>query len=307
MMYTYKHDTVTWIDLEHPTREEVRDLIERYEIDPLVAEELLNKTHRPRVELHKNYIYLILHFPTHFSPKQMDAKHHIEEVDFIIGKNFLITARYGQIEAMHQFSKMFETDSILHKQHLTQHAGFVFYHMIRSIYKSLYTKIEDIKTTLAVFEDEIFEGHEKEMVFELSKMNRVTLYFREALILHKDILTSFESAGKMLFDTEFSHYLSAVISEYGKVESALASTKDYLQELRQTNDSLLSTKQNEIMKMLTIVSFITFPLTLVSSIFGMNTSFIPLTGSEHDFWIVLLIMITLATAMFTLFKHKKWI
>lgn len=307
MMYTYKHENVTWIDLESPTREEVRELIEQYEIDPIVGEELLNPTHRSRVDLHENYIYLILHFPTQFNPKTTGVKHHIEEVDFIIGKKFIITTRYNSIDALLEFSKIFETDSLLSRKHLPQHGGFLFYHMIRGIYKSLYTKVEDIKMTLAVFEEDIFDGKEREMVSELSKMNRVILYFKEALLLHREILTSFEQAGQTLFDKEFGYYLRAVLGEYTKVDNALQSAKEYLGELRQTNDSLLSTKQNEIMKTLTVVNFIILPLNLMAGVFGMNTVNTPIAGADNDFWIITVIMICLGLLALLVFKRKKWL
>jgi len=54
------------------------------------------------------------------------------------------------------------------------------------------------------------------------------------------------------------------------------------------------------------MAFITFPLTLVASIFGMNTSFIPLVGATHDFWIVIAIMIAASLTMVAYFKHKRW-
>ncbi len=306
-MYKYKHQNVTWIDLENPTREEVRELIEEYEIEPIVGEELLNPTHRARVDLHKNYIYLILHFPTQFNPKTTGIKHQIEEIDFIIGKEFIITTRYDSIDAILEFSKIFEADSLLSKKHLTQHGGYMFYHMIRGIYKSLFSKVEDIKATLSVYEEDIFDGKEKEMVFELSKMNRVLLYFKEALLLHKEILTSFEQAGQTLFDKEFSYYLRAVLGEYAKVESTLQSAKDYLNELRETNDSLLSTKQNEIMKTLTVVNFIILPLNLMAGVFGMNTLDTPIAGGPNDFWTITAIMITLGIMALIIFKRKKWL
>lgn len=306
-MYTYKHDMVTWIDLENPTRDEVRDLIEQFNIDPLVGEELLNQTHRSRVDLHKDYIYLILHFPTQFNPKHTGVKHRIDEIDFIIGKNFIITTRYSSINTLLEFSKIFESDSLLERKHLTKHAGFVFYHMIRNIYKSLYTKVEDIKTTLSVFEEQIFEGHEKDMVFELSKMSRVILYFREALSQHKEILASFEVAGQTLFEKDFQFYLRAVTGEYLKVENTIASAKDYLHELRTTNDSLLSTKQNEIMKTLTVVNFIILPLSLITGLFGMNTDNNPIVGHPFDFWLIVLIMLILTIISTSIFKRKNWL
>lgn len=307
MMYTYKHESVTWVDLENPTRDEVRELIESYSIDPVVAEELLNPTHRSRVDLHKDYIYLILHFPTQFNPKHTGVKHRIDEIDFIIGKNFIITTRYSSINALLEFSKIFESDSLLERKHLTKHAGFVFYHMIRNIYKSLYIKVEDIKTTLSVFEDQIFEGHERDMVLELSKMSRVILYFRESLNLHKEVLTSFETAGQSLFEKDFQFYLRAVTGEYLKVENSIASAKDYLHELRTTNDSLLSTKQNEIMKTLTVVNFIILPLSLITGLFGMNTQHNPITGQPNDFWIIVLILLFLTFVTTIAFKRKNWL
>lgn len=307
MMYTYKHESVTWIDLENPTRDEVRDIISTYDIDPVVGEELLNQTHRSRVDLHKDYIYLILHFPTQFNPKHTGVKHRIDEIDFVIGRDFIITTRYSSVNALLEFSKIFESDTLIERKHFTKHAGFVFYHMIRNIYKSLYSKVEEIKTTLSAFEDKIYEGHEREMVFELSKMSRTILYFRESLSQHKEILTSFETAGKALFEKEFKFYLRAVTGEYLKLANSINSAKDYLYELRTTNDSLLSTKQNEIMKTLTVVNFIILPLSLITGLFGMNTDNNPIVGDPNDFWIIVFIMLVLTIISTTIFKRKNWL
>jgi magnesium transporter len=278
-----------------------------YDIDPVVGEELLNPTHRSRVDLHKDYIYLILHFPTQFNPKHTGVKHRIDEIDFIIGKEFIVTTRYSSINALLEFSKIFESDSLLERKHFTKHAGFIFYHMIRNIYKSLYIKVDDIKTTLSVFEDRIYEGQEREMVFELSKMSRVILYFKESLNLHKEILTSFEKAGKTMFEKDFQFYLRAVTGEYLKVANSIDSAKDYLNELRTTNDSLLSTKQNEIMKTLTVVNFIILPLSLITGMFGMSTDNNPIVGHPFDFWIIALIMLGLTIISTTIFKRKNWL
>jgi Mg2+ and Co2+ transporter CorA len=130
MIKEYKHKNVTWIDLENPTQEEVRNLSIKYEIDSLTANELLTPTIRPRVDYHSNYIYLILHFPNgHNDSNGFNKK--IEEVDFIIGQNFIITTRYTNIDAILEFSKIFEVESILDKGNMTEHAGYIFYYMIQ--------------------------------------------------------------------------------------------------------------------------------------------------------------------------------
>jgi magnesium transporter len=70
---------------------------------------------------------------------------------------------------------------------------------------------------------------------------------------------------------------------------------------------MLSTKQNEIMKIFTILAFVTLPLSLIAAVFGMNTTFIPIVGLPNDFWIIIGIMIITSLAMFAYFKYKKWI
>lgn len=310
MLSEYKHKGITWIDLENPTREEVRDLVEKYTLDPVVADELLAPTARSRVDLHKNYIYLILHFP-----QRITDHHHAEvrpnklnqEVDFIIAKDFIITTRYGAIDTFLEFAKLFETNSVLDRSNIAEHAGYIFYYMMRNIYKTLFDEVQNTKDMLSDFEDKVFSGNQKEMVLELSKMNRLLLYYKDSLSFHHEVLTSFETAGREIFEPRFSYFLRSVVGEYLKVQSSLESAKDYLSELRETNDSLLSTKQNEVMKMIAIISFITFPMTLVAGIFGMNTTHTPLIGTDNDFLIVIGIMLAMAALILFYFNKKKWL
>jgi len=96
MINKYKHKDVDWIDLENPTPDEVREVVDKYNIDPIVGNELLSPTLRPHVDRYSDYIYMILHFPVAYDT---DGKSHeikeIEEVDFIIGKDFIITDTAG--------------------------------------------------------------------------------------------------------------------------------------------------------------------------------------------------------------------
>jgi magnesium transporter len=110
-----------------------------------------------------------------------------------------------------------------------------------------------------------------------------------------------------LFEKDFQFYLRAVTGEYLKVENSIDSAKDYLHELRTTNDSLLSTKQNEIMKTLTVVNFIILPLSLITGLFGMNTEYNPITGQPNDFWIIVLILLFLTFVTTVAFKRKNWL
>jgi magnesium transporter len=304
MITTYKHKNLTWIDIEKPTPEEVRSLMDTYSIDPLVADELLLPTLKPKVDVYRNFIYLILHFP---AVKHTHRSGTNQEIDFIIGKNFIITTRYDSIDPLHKFSKVFEVNSVLDKSDIGTHAGFLFFYMVRKLYKSLEHELEYIGDSLEIIESKIFGGKEKEMVISISQVSRDLLNLRQALQPHHDILTSFAEAGKTFFGKEFSYHLESIIGEYYRIKNAIMTNTETLNELRETNNSLLSTKQNEVMKTLTIMAFVTFPLMLVTSLFGMNTRELPIVGYPHDFWIVVSIMAGLTLIFFWYFKYKKWL
>lgn len=305
MITKYKYKNITWVDVESPTKEEVRQLIKDYSIQLDVAEELLMPTVKPKIEFYEDeLIYLILHFPA-FRHSYTNQKN--QEVDFIIGKDFLITTRYDTIDPIHKFSKVFEADSILDKLNIGSHAGYLFFYMIRKLYRALEHELDYINDSLSEVERKIFEGKEKEMVIELSSVSRDLLDFKQGIRLHKEILESLEVAGKKFFGEEFAHQLRAIIVEHHKIKSGISSNLDLLTELRETNNSLVSTKQNEIMKILTIMAFITFPLSLFASLFGMNTDYLPIVGMDNDFWIIAGIMAIATMLFFAFFKYKKWL
>ncbi len=299
--YTYKD--LVWVDVQSPTTEEVRSIMEEFSIHPLAADELLTPTIRPKVDLYPDFIYLILHFPT------ISHKHdggHDQEIDFIVGKNFLITTHYDLIDPLHEFSKVFEVNSILEKSNIGDHAGFILFYIMKELYKMLDKELDHIKNDFSDIETKIFSGKERDMVSAISHLNRDLLNFKQTIRPHKEVLESFELAGTKFFGQDFSYYLRTITGEFYKVSSMLDGHRETLLELRGTNDSLLTAKTTEIMKTIAIISFVTFPLSLVATIFGMNTSYLPFVGASGDFWIVMSIMTTITLFIFIYFKHKKW-
>ncbi len=305
MMNRYTHGDVVWVDLVSPTQDEIRSLMDEFSIDPMIADELLMPSVRNRVDARDDYFYTVLHFPTF---KHIHAVDTVSlELDFIVGKNWIITTRYVEIDPLHQFSKLFEMETILDRKNIGEHAGFVFYYMLTEIYKTLYDELSHVSSRLDGVEERIFNGYEKEMVRELSVISRDILNYSQALNNHGTMLNSLETPGVALFGYEYARNMRSVVGEYTRLASAIKSNKESLVELRETNNSLLSTKQNEITKIFTILAFVTFPLSLFASIFGMNTIATPIIGNKWDFWIIIGVMFSAAISFFAYFKHKRWL
>ncbi len=303
MISKYSYNGVDWVDLQSPTKEEVASLIEDYSINPLLAEEFITETVRSKVDLYENLIYLVLHFPVSRQRKDQPSE---QEIDFVVGKNFLITIHYELVNPLHEFFKKFEVSALLKKKDKNEHAGFLFYHIIKELYKNMMDSLESVIPELKTIERDIFEGKEKDTVKVISDVNRKLLNFKQAMRFHSESLKSFESASKKLFDPEFAFYIENVIGEFNKIKSALDNHKEVVTELRETNDSLLSTKTNETIKILTIITFLISPVTLISSIFVMNTDFV-LIHTLGQFYFILGSMFLTSLASFIFFKFKKWL
>ncbi len=311
MISRYNYKGITWVDLDSPTREEVLSMSDEFGLPILVIEEIVRPSIRSRVDVYPNILYLILHFPV-IRDKTCEAINHSCDIDqielnFIIGKKFLITSRYDKINPLKNFAKAFEKNAVDDKGRISEHAGFLFFEMARELYQHSLRELDHLDDTLAVIEDNIFNGKEEDMVVLISETNRHLLDFKKAIRFHGEVLKSFESAGAVFFGYEFSYYLGAVTGEYNQLNHVLESNRDILNDLHDTNDSLLTKKINGTMQTLTLITVITIPLSILPSLFSMGANNTPLLQQPQSFWLLSGLMIAITLLIVLVFIQKRWI
>ena len=303
MIAKHTNRGLTWVDVESPTQEEIRDLAKEYDLNPLVAHELSSPSVKPKVDLYKDFVYLILHFPRFRRDRTSEQS---QEIDFVVGKKFLITVRYSGNDVLAIFSRLFEASAVLGKGDFGAHGGFVFSRMIERLYESVLNELSVGSDSMRSIEQKIFDGKERQMVVALSKLSRNLLETKRSLALHRDVLESFVVAGRMLFGETFAFQLQTLIGSYSRVGNALDSNLALLAELRETNNSLLDTKETETMRIITVIAFLTLPASVITNFFQMSTVHTPLVGGSFD-WVIIVSFTLLGTAfLFLLAKRKQW-
>lgn len=303
MLKKQNYQGVVWLDSENPSKDEARELMNEFGLSPDTAQDILLPTFKDKIIAHKDYIYIVLHFPAF---KHTHNRSHRQEIDFVIGKKFIITNRYESIDAMEKYSKIFEVNSILDKKETTIGSGDIFVEMLTTIYSSLSDELDAINYLLHEAEKNIFSGKERDMVFELSRIGREIINFNHMITPHGEILESLGGdAGKILGAT-FVMRLDHVLNEYYKVSKILENITEVMQELRETNNSLLSTKQNEIMKTLTMFTFLALPFTVITGFFSMTTNYIPFINTP-GFWYWIVGFEIIVLVLLTIFaKRRNW-
>lgn len=104
----------------------------------------------------------------------------------------------------------------------------------------------------------------------------------------------------------YQKYLNTIREVEGEIWHMLESQKESINALHETNESILSYRTNEVMKILTIISVTTFPLTLIATIFAIRAPGTPFVDWREGFWVISGTILFGAVAMVAVFKRKKW-
>ena len=305
MKKVIKGEKVTWINIQRPTQKDLNFLKKRFNIHPLVLDELINPSYRPKVEQYKDYIFMILYYPIYDKEKRITAP---RELSIIATKNTLITSHYKPILPLKSLFRSCQSYEQAKKSYMGEGPGPLLYYVLSGFWKRCFSKLQQIDKRIDKIEREIFSGKEKEMVLEISLVKTDIINFWRIIKPQNEILDSLLKEGSAFFGQNLSPYFSDILGTYEQVLNDLESHKEAILALEDTNQSLLSTRINEIMKILTIFSVILLPLTLISSIWGMNFPFsLPLTRSPAGFWAISFLMIVITTGMIFYFRKKKWL
>jgi magnesium transporter len=159
-------------------------------------------------------------------------------------------------------------------------------------------------------EDLIFGDNVRQTVYEISLIRRDIIAFRRIVKPQIAVMSSLErkaSSFAPLLGNGLDEYFSDLNDQMAKMWDTLEDHKDVIEGLSDTNDSLTNTRINDVIKLLTILSVVLLPLTLVSSIYGMNFEHLPMSDDPYGFWITMAAMVAIAAGMLIYFKLRHWI
>lgn len=305
MLYRYTYHGGVWVDLEHPTEDEVRRIAEEFSISERLEAELFSPTPTPLVASDTDVTFLVLHFPTQ---GMVDGEIRDQEIDFVIGDTFIITVRYEVVESLRRLQKLLEAEQLISPQDMMT-TDVLF----EIIFAHLYTSVRDHITTtadrLTHIEKDMFNGLERTTVRAISNISREFLHIEASLANQEEPLTRFLKAltGRGSFGTSFKERTERMLAERTQIMRLVMTYRAVAIELRETNSSLLEARQNEIMKTLTVITFGVMPLELIALIFSMHALGAPLEKDPQAFWIILAIMFGTGGLMMLFFTKKRWI
>lgn len=303
-MRELKIGNIKWISLLKPDAEEIRELGGQFpQIHPLVLEELLTPTIRPRVENYDHHLYMVLHFPKFVPGIEKSVSN---EMDFILMQDVVITVQYDDISILEDFWYECEEQKVAAERYGKTPVHLLYY-LLRQFFGNALRELDQIQGEIDALEEKVFTGQAKEILEDITFLKRDILDFRRALKPQHLTLESLVHQGGTLYGEKVKPFLSDLVGEYLKAWNLLETHKETLDALYDTNRQLIAAKTNEVMRVFATLAFITFIPTAVANIYGMNIENLPFVNQANSFWIVLSFMGIATLLVYLALKWKKLI
>lgn len=306
-MRQIKFNKLNWIDIKDPKEKDLDFLREKIKLHPSTIHQYLPLLKRAKVEVFDDYLFIVLHFPVFNRSTRCTVA---QELDIILTKNLLVTSHKGELPALNDFFKDLLLNDPLRKRYFRKTISHLLFHLLDKLIDSCLPMLDHIAENIDNIEDQVFKSREKEMVGEICVVKRDIVNFERIIKPQEAVLRILAKKNSEFFPREktVKFYLEELIASQQEVYRLLDIHREMIYALDSTNQSLLSYKTSEIMRILTVISFITFPLGVIAGIFGMNVSSnLPFINNPLTFWVIILSMITTVAIMIVYFKKKKWL
>lgn len=279
-------------------------LRKNYPFHPLNLEDYLGKTQSPKIDKYRYYTLVVLDLP-YFDAKEEKIK--VAEVDFFLGDNYLVCLHDDDLPIISEiFSRCQESKKAL-KNFLGRGPAFCFYRLADLLVDLFFPVLDDLTAGIEVIDRDIWEAPEKAMVLEISLQRRNTVILQTMVKPTIPIFEKLEDGEVENLNKEMTRLWGNILDHLQKIWERLEDNRELIEGLAASNESLLSHKTNEIIKVLTVFSATLLPLTLLASIYGMNIQGLPLAEHPLSLGLIALLMLAVAGGMIFYFKTKGWL
>ena len=163
-----------------------------------------------------------------------------------------------------------EEDEQLREELFAKGSGRVLYEVLDDLFDYCFPILDKIGHKLDSVEDDMFERRAEDVVRDLSNVKQEIISYRKIIKPERTTLRLLERRVERFLPEELDLYFDDIVDGAERIWDLLDNYKEVVEGLESTNESVISHRQNDVLRVLTVFSAILLPLTLVASVFGMN-------------------------------------
>ncbi|HEY8170605.1 MAG TPA: magnesium transporter CorA family protein [Candidatus Limnocylindria bacterium] len=296
--------TLRWVHIDEPRLADRVWLADTFDFHELDLEDVASHNQRPKVDEYDEYLFLVMQFPRF---DKETGRLHAAELDIFLGPDYVITLPNDEILPLPALFERARTREDVRAEIMGQGSGFLLYEILDRCVDASFPMLGQLGRKLRRLEDDIFEGgRSSEIVRELSNVKQEIINFRSVIRPQRAVFRALERAKQRYLTAELDIYFDDLTDASERIWDVLENHKEIVEGLESSNEAVLSHRLNDGLRVLTAVSVILLPLTLLASVFGMNVHF-PGEGSPVAFWLILGGMLLILVGMVAFFRRRGWL
>ena len=294
-------DTITWVVIEGLADAQIIASIgSHFDIHPLVLEDILNTHQRPKFEEHDNYLFVVL---KNLSVDEGEFSVAHEQVSLLVMKNFIFTFKEKADPLLAPVIKRLENGK---GRSRTKGADYVMYSVLDVIIDQNFDIMDKLEEALITLEDDIFLRPSPAVLDRIHAIKLEVIRMRRFTSPIRDLTAGLLRSESDLIDHSTRIYLRDVHDHVLRIIESIETHRDILSSLLEIYLSSISSKLNEVMKVLTVFSSVFIPLTFITGIYGMNFDAMPELHWKWGYPAVWVVFIVTSLGLFQYFRRKGW-
>jgi magnesium transporter len=292
---------MVWADLAAPSIPESLLLSDTFSFHPLAVEDAMSALQYPKIEPYDGYLYLILHGIDFHEGEHAFETH---DVDFFLGRNFLVTVHDGHSKPIEVLKEHCPKNHAI----LSEGPVSLLHRIVDAMVDSYRPEIEELEQALDELEDDVFDNRRPEILRRILETKRDVASLRRVITPQRDVVGRLARREFVDISSELAVRFRDVHDHLVRLNDEVFLFQDRLSSILEAHLSQVSNRLNEVMKVLTVITTIFMPLTLLSGLYGMNVRLPHFPGGDAaQFWWISSIMIAIIIVMLVFFRRRRWI
>jgi magnesium transporter len=303
---------VSWVHLLAPTASESQLLASRFGWHPLDVEDVLSRRQRPKIDVYPGddegngrYLFGVFHFPVY---DKSIGRLNAGELDVFIGPDYMVTLPAVELRPVSLLFRRAVESEDFREQLLSRGSGRLLYEVLDDLYDYCFPILDKIGFKLEQIDEDISVASEgaKELVRDIHRVKQEIISYRKIIKPQRPTLRQLERQIERFLPEELELYFDDIVDASERIWDLLDNYKEVVEALEDTNESLISHQQNDILYVLTIFLTVLTPLSFITGFFGMNVHF-PGFGTWGAFFATIGFMVATVVAMLAFFRWKRWL
>lgn len=289
-----------WVDLCEPTDKESYVLTHDFKFHPLAIEDVISEKQRTKIDIYDNYLFLVFQIVDYIG-REEGLK--IGEIDLFLTKNTLVTVHYDDHRIFDYLYHRAERDDRL----LGRGADFLFHAVIDAIVDNYNTTLDILEFDIDQVEDDVLGEPDEDTIKSIYTLRRDIVHLKRTVLPQKEALSRLSREGFKQISRTAAVYFSDIHDHLIRINDIADFNREILNSSLEVYYSSVSTKTNQIIKILTIFTVLFIPPTFLVGLWGMNFQVMPELEWEYGYFIALSFMMMVVTGLILFFRRKKWL